>query len=56
MATKACSSCRKQITNLSGTVEFLCPKCSKTAIVRCRDCRKTATKYKCEECGFTGPN
>ena len=35
--------------------EARCPKCGKSKIVRCQQCRKTAKPYKCEECGFEGP-
>jgi len=45
-----------RITNMEGSVTFNCPKCGKSEIVRCTDCRKIAAKYKCSECGFTGPN
>ncbi len=51
-----CSSCKKNVSNLNGTVEFLCPECGKAKIVRCVDCRKKAVKYTCPECGFIGPN
>lgn len=57
MATeKKCSSCNKQVTNLSGTIEFKCPKCLDANIIRCKDCRKLASKYACKKCGFVGPN
>jgi predicted RNA-binding Zn-ribbon protein involved in translation (DUF1610 family) len=51
-----CSSCKKRITNTKGTAIFNCPNCGKSEIIRCIDCRKTATKYTCSQCGFTGPN
>ena len=50
---KACSTCNKEVT--SDFVEFRCPKCGKTAIIRCEACRKTAKTYNCSECGFEGP-
>ena len=53
---KSCISCHKRITNLSGTVQFKCPNCDKYEIIRCEHCRKVASKYKCAECGFEGPN
>lgn len=53
---KQCTSCKVRITNKDGSVTFMCPNCGKTEIVRCTECRKLATKYKCAECGFTGPN
>jgi Zn-ribbon RNA-binding protein len=51
-----CSSCKKDITNLKGSAKFKCPQCSESDIVRCKDCRQIAAKYKCQKCGFTGPN
>ncbi len=51
-----CSSCKKDISNLKGSVKFLCPNCGKIEIVRCVDCRKRGVRYKCPECGFEGPN
>ncbi|MEK6943032.1 MAG: zinc finger domain-containing protein [Nanoarchaeota archaeon] len=57
MAEKAvCSACKKSITNTLGSTRFMCPKCGKVEIVRCNHCRKISSKYKCSECGFTGPN
>ena len=51
-----CSSCKKKTTNIAGTVRSLCPKCGKSEIVRCKDCRIIAAKYTCPSCKFTGPN
>ena len=51
-----CSSCKKNVANVSGSVKFNCPECGKGEIIRCIDCRKQAVKYKCPECGFKGPN
>lgn len=51
-----CSSCKKNVTNDSGTAKFLCPKCGKSQIIRCKHCREIAAKYTCPNCGFTGPN
>ncbi|RLI85407.1 MAG: RNA-binding protein [Candidatus Altiarchaeales archaeon] len=50
---KKCSSCGTEITE--GYVEFKCPACGKTEIVRCRSCRILGAKYICEACGFVGP-
>jgi hypothetical protein len=41
---------------MEGVVKFLCPKCSKPEIIRCKHCREIVAKYKCPECGFEGPN
>jgi predicted RNA-binding Zn-ribbon protein involved in translation (DUF1610 family) len=51
-----CSSCKKDVTNILGNVTLPCPKCGKTKLIRCRHCREISAKYKCHECGFTGPN
>jgi LSD1 subclass zinc finger protein len=56
MSDLVCSSCKKKITNLQGTTRFKCPSCGKTEIIRCGHCRTIVAKYKCIECGFTGPN
>ncbi|MBI2581205.1 RNA-binding protein [Candidatus Woesearchaeota archaeon] len=51
-----CSSCRNQVTNMKGMVRFSCPGCGKVEFVRCQRCRANAVQYKCQECGFSGPN
>jgi Zn-ribbon RNA-binding protein len=51
-----CTSCNKNITNDGGSARFKCPNCSKQEMVRCKDCRVNAVRYKCPECGFEGPN
>jgi predicted RNA-binding Zn-ribbon protein involved in translation (DUF1610 family) len=51
-----CSSCGKNVSNEQGAVNMDCPNCSKAKIIRCKECRKIAAKYKCPECGFEGPN
>ncbi|MBW2993179.1 DUF1610 domain-containing protein [Candidatus Woesearchaeota archaeon] len=51
-----CSSCKKRITNKQGSTIFLCPNCGKYEIVRCRNCRERAIRYRCPGCGFEGPN
>ncbi|MBR9699961.1 RNA-binding protein [Candidatus Woesearchaeota archaeon] len=53
---KVCSSTKERITNDAGSVEFACPQCSETNIIRSSRARTLAIKYKCEKCGFTGPN
>ncbi|MBS3136160.1 RNA-binding protein [Candidatus Woesearchaeota archaeon] len=50
-----CSSMKVTITNDVGRVIMPCPGCGET-IVRSARARKLAIKYKCEKCGFTGPN
>ena len=54
MTLKKCSSCNKGIQE--GATIFLCPKCGKEEIIRCKDCKRLGTKYKCSSCGFWGPN
>ncbi len=49
---KVCTTCNRETQDF---VEFRCPACGKSAIVRCQQCRQTAKTYRCEECGFTGP-
>ncbi|RMD58632.1 RNA-binding protein [Candidatus Woesearchaeota archaeon] len=51
-----CITCKKQLLGQTGAARFSCPKCLKTEIVRCNDCRKIAARYRCPECGFEGPN
>lgn len=51
-----CSSCKKRVVNLVGSVKFSCPNCGKADIVRCKHCRQIVAKFKCPECGFEGPN
>ncbi|MBS3128040.1 hypothetical protein J4410_02755 [Candidatus Woesearchaeota archaeon] len=40
----------------AGTTSFPCPQCGKTTIVRTRHERQIATKYRCAQCNFEGPN
>jgi len=51
-----CISCKKRIANRQGSTVFPCPKCGKYEIVRCRNCRERAIKYRCPKCKFEGPN
>lgn len=51
-----CLSCKKRITNIVGTVRFPCPKCGKSEIIRCKNCRIIAAKYECPQCHFQGPH
>lgn len=44
------------LTNERGSVAFKCPSCGKATINRIFKSRVLATKYKCKECGFEGPN
>lgn len=56
MENQKCSSCKKTIANAPGSAKFLCPKCGKQEITRCKNCREIVAKYKCPSCGFVGPN
>ncbi|MEK6856876.1 MAG: zinc finger domain-containing protein [Nanoarchaeota archaeon] len=49
-----CSSCHRKVQ--VGVTKFKCPSCGKIDIVRCEHCKRTAIKYKCNSCEFTGPN
>jgi len=51
-----CTSTKKRITNLDGVARFMCPNCGKYEIIRSGQARKTAARYTCPGCGFTGPN
>jgi len=51
-----CISSNVSVVNDNGAVKFPCPSCGKYTIVRCSNCRKIVTKYKCPVCGFEGPN
>jgi len=51
-----CMSCHTSVVNEKGAVKFNCPGCGKYQIIRCLNCRKIVTKYKCPLCGFEGPN
>lgn len=56
MTNKKCSSTGVSIANEGGSVSFKCPNCGGPIIVRSEYARKIASKYKCPECGFEGPN
>ncbi|MBU0460031.1 MAG: RNA-binding protein [Nanoarchaeota archaeon] len=56
METKLCISCKKNVTNDQGCVNFKCPNCGKYELIRCTVCRKNATQYTCPSCEFKGPN
>jgi len=55
MKEKVCISCNRKITAIPHSTSFKCPKCNSYLIVRCGDCRRSAVKYKCPNCGFEGP-
>lgn len=50
-----CTSCGTNLISSDDFVEFSCPKCGETKVVRCRKCRRKKNSYECEECGFEGP-
>ena len=50
-----CSSCGVNVLNQKNWVEFGCPDCGKTRIVRCEKCRKLSNNYECGSCNFIGP-
>ena len=49
-----CVSCGKNVEAEANWVEFPCPKCAKTRIVRCGRCKLLENPYTCA-CGFSGP-
>ncbi|MDO8740825.1 MAG: zinc finger domain-containing protein [Candidatus Woesearchaeota archaeon] len=51
-----CGTCKRRIANKEGSVILKCPSCGKGDIVRCYHCREISAKYKCDQCGFEGPN
>ncbi len=51
-----CVSMGTDISNDGGSVQFKCPSCGDATIVRSREARRLASKYKCPVCGFEGPN
>ncbi len=36
-------------------VEFVCPNCGRSTIIRSYKARKLGVRYKCPVCGFEGP-
>ena len=50
---KTCTTCNKIVTGEQ--IEFKCPGCGKTNIIRCEQCKRSAKTYNCKECGFEGP-
>ncbi len=50
------ASTNVSVANDDGSVQFLCPACSKGMIVRSKVSRQIVVKYVCPHCGFEGPN
>ncbi|MFH0949160.1 MAG: zinc finger domain-containing protein [Candidatus Aenigmatarchaeota archaeon] len=50
-----CISCKKVLISEDNFTKFMCPKCLKSEIVRCRECRRKSNIYTCPQCGFDGP-
>ena len=50
-----CVSCGKRVEAETDWVEFNCPQCGKSRIIRCSKCKRLENTYKCPECGFRGP-
>jgi predicted RNA-binding Zn-ribbon protein involved in translation (DUF1610 family) len=56
MESKRSTAMGVSIVNDKGSVNFRCPKCGETEVIRSRYERENAVKYTCEKCGFSGPN
>ena len=50
-----CTSCGINIETQKNWVEFSCPSCGKSKIIRCERCRKIVNNYQCKSCKFKGP-
>ena len=52
---KQCGTCGAMVAYVGTFVEFSCPSCGNGVISRCKKCKDLSNKYKCKNCGFTGP-
>jgi predicted RNA-binding Zn-ribbon protein involved in translation (DUF1610 family) len=52
---KKCSTCGIRVESDRIWVEFACPACGKSRIVRCEKCKRLENPYTCQDCGFKGP-
>lgn len=50
-----CNSCGKNLVSSDNFVQFECPNCGETEVIRCKKCRRKQNVYKCKNCGFEGP-
>ncbi|NOX71583.1 MAG: DUF1610 domain-containing protein [Candidatus Micrarchaeota archaeon] len=50
-----CVSCGIDVEVQDNWVQFSCPSCGETQIVRCEKCKQMGNPYRCEKCGFVGP-
>ncbi|HIH38424.1 RNA-binding protein [Candidatus Woesearchaeota archaeon] len=50
-----CISSKQKVANDRSAVVFPCPGCGEQ-IVRSKTARMLASPYKCQKCGFEGPN
>lgn len=55
MSKKMCSTCGVNVMSQENFVEFDCPDCGGSKIVRCKMCKDLSNKYKCSACEFVGP-
>ena len=55
MENRMCSTCGSHVMSRDNFVQFDCPGCGKTRIVRCKMCKDLSNSYVCKECEFTGP-
>ena len=50
-----CVSCGVDVEVQDNWVQFSCPECGKSTMIRCKKCKEMGNPYKCPECGFVGP-
>ena len=50
-----CTTCGLSVESEKIWVDFKCPSCGKTKIIRCERCKRLENPYTCEGCGFKGP-
>ncbi|MBL7160205.1 MAG: DUF1610 domain-containing protein [Candidatus Aenigmarchaeota archaeon] len=55
MSDLKCTTCGMNLIGQEDFVKFECPKCGESVVIRCGQCRKLSTLYKCLKCEFEGP-
>lgn len=56
MEAKRSTATKNSVVNDKGSVAFPCPNCGGIEVIRTRNERENAVKYRCDKCGFSGPN